>query len=50
MRLNDQIVVDKLTGKFSKPRAPFFLQHHSSPLWFKNIYIKELPSSGNVGD
>ena len=25
------------------PRGPIELQHHGNPLWFKNIYIKELP-------
>lgn len=43
VRFNDQLVVDKFPRKFTNTRASFFLQHHRSPLWFKNIYIKELP-------
>lgn len=45
--LNDQLVVDKRAMKFTKSQAPFFLQHHSSPLWFKNIYIKKLPCAAD---
>jgi hypothetical protein len=30
-------------GKPLPPRGPIELQHHGDPLWFKNIYIKELP-------
>jgi len=40
--LNDQLVLDKFQAKFKKPKGPIVLQHHGSPLWFRNIYIKEL--------
>jgi hypothetical protein len=30
-------------GKPLPARGPIELQHHGDPLWFKNIYIKELP-------
>jgi hypothetical protein len=26
-----------------KEKGPIHLQNHGNPLWFKNIYIKELP-------
>lgn len=50
--LNDKLVVDNvalpnvLERKEKKPlpaRGPIELQHHGNKLWFKNIYIKELP-------
>jgi hypothetical protein len=31
------------------PAGQIELQNHSSPLWFKNIYIKELPRAGSAG-
>lgn len=40
--LNDQLVLDGFAANFSKPKGPIVLQHHGSPLWFKNVYIKEL--------
>ncbi|HEX8523276.1 MAG TPA: DUF1080 domain-containing protein [Tepidisphaeraceae bacterium] len=50
VRLNDQLVVDNVTLEnywdYSKPifeSGNIQLQNHSNPLWFKNIYIKELP-------
>ena len=42
VRLNGELVLDKFECKFSKPVGPLVLQHHGTPLWFKNIYIKEL--------
>jgi hypothetical protein len=45
VKLNDKLVVDNapmLDGKV-KPEGPIHLQIHGNPLWFKNIYIKELP-------
>lgn len=30
-------------AKSKKAEGPIVLQHHGNPLWFKNIYIKELP-------
>ena len=42
VHLNDKLVLDKLPIKLKEPQSPFFLQHHSRPLWFRNIYIKEL--------
>lgn len=41
--LNGKLVVDKHDMKFMKAAGPIMLQHHATPLWFKNIYIKELP-------
>ena len=48
--LNDVLVVDKVTMENHWERSqpiysagPIELQHHSSPLEFKNIFIKELP-------
>jgi len=48
--LNDVLVVDKTPlenywqkGKPLPARGPIELQHHGDRLWFKNIYIKELP-------
>jgi hypothetical protein len=48
--LNDVLVVDNVPlenywerGKPLPATGPIELQHHNSPLWFKNIYIKELP-------
>ncbi len=48
--LNDKLVVDNVTlenywerDKPIYPTGQIELQNHSSPLWFKNIYIKELP-------
>ena len=42
VRLNDELVLDKYAADFQKPRGSIILQHHGSPLWFKNIYLKEL--------
>jgi hypothetical protein len=41
--LNGEIVVDKKDYKFKRDKGPIHLQNHGNPLWFKNIYIKELP-------
>ena len=45
-----EVVVDKgkLPNYFEKgkplpAKGPIELQFHGDPLWFKNIYIKELP-------
>ena len=58
VKLNDQLVVDGVPlenywAKQSKlgdlplpATGQIELQNHSSPLWFKNIYIKELPREG----
>ena len=50
IHLNGELVVDKAPlenywekGKPLPARGPIELQHHGDPLWFKNIYIKELP-------
>jgi hypothetical protein len=46
VKLNGEIVVektDKMFAKSKKDRGPIVLQNHGNPLWFKNIYIKELP-------
>ena len=44
VKLNGELVVDKYPDMFKKKeRGPIHLQNHGNPLWFKNIYIKELP-------
>lgn len=51
VKLNDELVVDQVplrnyfdNGKKPLPRTgPIELQNHTDPLWFRNIYIKELP-------
>jgi hypothetical protein len=50
IHLNGKLVVDNTPlenywerGKPLPARGPIELQHHGDPLWFKNIYIKELP-------
>jgi hypothetical protein len=43
VKLNNDLVVDKYDMQFKKSKGPIVLQHHGNPLWFKNIYIKELP-------
>jgi hypothetical protein len=45
VKFNDKLVVDNcvfLDGKI-KPEGPLELQVHGTPLWFKNVYVKELP-------
>ncbi|MBY0231626.1 MAG: DUF1080 domain-containing protein [Gemmataceae bacterium] len=51
VKLNGKLVVDKGTlpnfferGKPLPAAGPIELQHHGDPLWFRNIYIKELKS------
>jgi 3-keto-disaccharide hydrolase len=48
--LNGELVVDQVPlenywepGKALSPKGPIELQHHGDRLWFKNIYIEELP-------
>src|SRR5262249_42246120 len=48
--LNDKLVVDNVPlenywerGKPLPAKGPIELQHHGDQLWFKNIYVKELP-------
>ena len=44
VKLNDKLVVDNavfLEGKI-KPEGPIELQVHGSPLWFRNVFVKEL--------
>jgi hypothetical protein len=50
VHLNDKLVVDNVPlenyferGKPLPERGPIELQHHGNPLYFKNIFIKELP-------
>jgi hypothetical protein len=50
VKLNGKLVVDNVTmenywerAKPIYPTGQIELQHHGSTLWFKNIYIKELP-------
>ncbi len=49
VKLNGELVVDKVKlqnfwekGKPLPTKGPIELQFHDHPLWFKNIYIKEL--------
>jgi len=51
IKLNGKLVVDNVTMENYWDRAqPIYptgqieLQHHGSNLWFKNIYVKELPA------
>ena len=48
--LNDQLVVDKVVmenywerDKSIYATGPIELQNHGTVLWFKNIYLRELP-------
>ena len=50
VKLNGKLVVDNTPlenywerGKPLPARGPIELQHHGDHLWFKNIYVKELP-------
>jgi hypothetical protein len=50
INLNGKLVVDNTTlenywdrGKPLPSKGPIELQHHGDRLWFKNIYVKELP-------
>jgi hypothetical protein len=50
VELNGEKVVDKaklrnywFAGKPAPEKGPIELQFHGDPLWFKNIYVKELP-------
>ena len=45
VKLNGELVLDQFDAQFKKPADPLVLQHHGTPLWFKNVYLKELPSS-----
>jgi len=42
VHLNGELVLDQFECKFNKPGGPLVFQHHGTPLWFKNIYLKEL--------
>ncbi len=50
IRLNDVLVVDGVAQgnywaqykKPAPPRGPLVLQSHGTPLWFRNVFIKEL--------
>jgi hypothetical protein len=50
IKLNGKVVVDNTPlenfwhrGQPLPARGPIELQHHGNTLWFKNIYVKELP-------
>jgi hypothetical protein len=49
VKLNGKLVVDNTPlenywerGKPLPAKGPIELQHHNDPLWFKNIYVREL--------
>ena len=49
VHLNGKLVVEERPllnywerGKPLPAKGPIELQHHGDPLWFRNIYIKEL--------
>lgn len=42
VHLNGQLVLDRFAAQFKLSRGPIVLEHHGPPLWFRNIYIKEL--------
>ena len=42
VHLNDQLVIDQYAADFKRSKGPIVLQHHGWPLWFKNVYVKEL--------
>src|SRR5262249_46343952 len=35
-------------GQKVSARGPIELQHHSGPVWFRNVYIKELPDESRL--
>jgi len=44
VKLNDKVVVDNcvfLEGKIPA-EGPLMLENHRGPLWFRNIFVKEL--------
>lgn len=50
VKLNGELVVDRaklpnywFRGQPLPEKGPIELQHHGDPLWFRNIFIKELP-------
>jgi hypothetical protein len=45
VHLNDKLVVDNTTMDtiVGREAGPILLQHHGHPLWFRNIFIKQLP-------
>ena len=54
--LNGKLVVDNTPlenywerGQPLPSRGPIELQHHGDRLWFKNIYLRELPDEGSSG-
>jgi hypothetical protein len=55
--LNDRLVVDNVTMEnYWDRKQPIFptgqieLQNHGNTLWFKNVYIRELPATTVTGD
>lgn len=47
VHLNGKLVVDNLPMDTIKGRkkGPILLQHHGTPLWFRNVFLKELPEN-----
>ena len=57
VKLNDKLVVDDVVmenywerSKPIYPKGPIELQHHGNRLWFRNVYVKELPDSPPGGE
>ena len=56
VKLNDKLVVDNVVmenywdrNKPIYPTGQIELQNHGDPIWFKNIYLREIPRPANEG-
>lgn len=47
--LNDELIVDKAPKKFNR-KYPVGLQDHGTVVWFRNIFVKELPEREFSGE
>lgn len=46
--LNDELIIDKARKKFNR-EYPIGLQDHGTVVWFKSIFVKELPERESTG-